>query len=57
MERLRCTNEECEAHDDNHLFDIVMTVDDEGDQCEHSKIPGKYYTCCHCESVAEWKEV
>jgi len=55
--KLRCLNPECESNtgNDSPLFTVNMTVDEDGDACESArKIDGMYFTCCYCQSNAEW---
>jgi len=57
--KLHCLNEECSSNTngDAPLFTVNMTVDEDGDACESArKIDGEYFTCCYCESNAEWLE-
>ena len=54
MKVLRCQNKECESHEnDNHCFDVTITVDEDGDG-NSKNIDGKLHSCCHCQEQAKW---
>ena len=54
---LRCSNPECDSHeDDQHLFTLNVTVD--ADRClaeSLQRVEPQYFTCCFCGDKAEDK--
>ena len=58
MKKLRCTNEECEGQNEDPIFNLNVTVGQDGDLAESTKkIEGHYFVCCYCFSDAKWVEV
>ena len=57
MRKLRCRDEECDSRTDDQppMFDVHLTVDEDGDTTEQARhIDGEYFTCCFCADSAEW---
>jgi hypothetical protein len=59
MQKLRCTNSECESHrNDQHLFETSVTVDDDAEVAENLKrADAESFSCSFCGAEAELKEV
>ena len=59
MQKLRCTNKECESHrKGQHLFETSVTVDDDAEVAENLKrADPETFSCSFCGAEAELKEV
>ena len=52
---MRCSNTECESHDEErHAFSVNIVFDDDRKPIENpQKIPPEYFECVYCGSRAE----
>jgi hypothetical protein len=51
---LQCSDEKCRTENDQHIFNITLTVGSDREVSENvNKIPPSCFLCCFCNSEAE----